>query len=244
MPDFHGQILAVKISIEIDQVSLNSPFRTAVVRINTNRHRDTTSADLARVNAVRRHEESRIDREVRCWKAKRPSPPVANNDVTGNLEWSSKHPGSSCDVAFRTELRSVDNSRVIAVHYTSVRRLNILNPLGLALPTPKLETRLDPKTGASVKIVGTIERKAGFSGDVTVSTIGQPGGVTVSSVVLLADKSDFELELKFPANFQPSEVNSIKVFATGPFDAKVANIVVRKELPITVNVLAAEVAPQ
>ncbi|MEO8165387.1 MAG: hypothetical protein ABI619_08320, partial [Betaproteobacteria bacterium] len=81
------------------------------------------------------------------------------------------------------------------------------------------------------------------AGDVTVSIVGQPGGVAAPSVVLPADKSDFELEVKFPANFAPAEVASIKLFATGPYDPKAANIVVRTEIPITINVLAAETAP-
>ncbi|MDA1049642.1 MAG: hypothetical protein O3C40_04060 [Planctomycetota bacterium] len=166
-----------------------------------------------------------------------------SNETMFNVIIPPNLPAGSCDVAFKTELRSVDNTRIVAEYYTPVRRLSILNPLGLALSTPdRFETRLDAGQGASVKLIGTIQRKAGFAGDVTVSIVGQPGGVTAPSVVLSADKSDFELELKFPANFQPAEVTSMKLYATGPYDPKAANIVVRTEIPITINVLAADAA--
>lgn len=152
-------------------------------------------------------------------------------------------PVGSCDIAFKTELRSVDNARIVAETYTPVRRLSIVNPLGLTLATPtNLETRLDPQQGAALKLAGTIQRKAGFAGDVTVSIVGQPGGVAAPSVVLTADKTDFELELKFPPNFSPAQVTSIKLFATGPYDPKAANIVVRTEIPLAINILAAEAA--
>ena len=166
-----------------------------------------------------------------------------SNEATFNVIIPPNIAVGSCDVAFKAELRSVDNARIVAEYYTPVRRLSILNPLGLALSTPaKFEAKLDVQQGASVKLAGTIERKAGFAGDVTVSIVGQPGGVAAPSVVLPVDKNGFELELKFPANFQPAEVRSIKLFATGPYDPKAANIVVRTEIPITINVLAAEAA--
>ena len=105
---------------------------------------------------------------------------------------------------------------------------------------PKYEAKLDAKTGAIVKLAGKIERKVGFAGDVTVSITGQPGGVAVPKAVVKPDKDAFELELKFPANFKPTEVTSIKLFATGPHDPKKAKIVVRTEIPLTVSVLAAD----
>jgi hypothetical protein len=149
--------------------------------------------------------------------------------------------GVSCDLAIKAELRSIDNRTVLAEVYSPVRRYVPLLPLKLNLGSgAKFETKLVAKTGATVKLAGTIERLAGFNGDVTVSIVGQPGGVAVPKVVLKPDKNDFALELKFPANFKASEVKTIKVFATGPFDKAKANVLVRTEIPITVNVLAAD----
>lgn len=145
------------------------------------------------------------------------------------------------DLALRAELRSVDNKTLLAQVFTPVKRFPALNPLAIKLSgEPKFETKLDAKTGATVKLTGMIERKAGFGGNVTVTIAGQPGGVAVPKVVLKPDKSDFALELKFPANFKPAEIKTIKLQASGSPDAKVANIVVKTETPITVNILAAD----
>ena len=165
------------------------------------------------------------------------------NDAEFNVIVPPNFDPKSCDLAIKAELRSLDNRTVLAEVYTPVRRFVPLNPLVLNLAgEPMLETRLDPKAGTTVKLSGTIERKAGFNGDVTVSIVGQPGGVAVPKVVLKPDKNDYALELKFPANFKPAEVKSIKLFATGPPDKTKANIVVRAEVPITVHVLAANPA--
>jgi hypothetical protein len=150
--------------------------------------------------------------------------------------------GSSCDLAIKAELRSLDNRTVVAEVYSPVRRFIPLHPLKLKLTTPKFETKLVEKTGATLKLTGTLERLAGFNGDITVSIVGQPGGVAVPKVVVKPDKNDFTLELKFPANFKPTEVKTIKLFATGPFDKTKAKVLVRTEVPISINVLAANPA--
>jgi hypothetical protein len=148
---------------------------------------------------------------------------------------------SVCDLSLKAELRTVDNKRVLATVYTPVRRFVPLNPLQLKFAgEPKFTGKLDAKQGVVVALKGTIERKAGFDGDVTVSIVGQPGGVAVPKVVLKVDQKEFNLELKFPANFKPATIDTIKVFATGPPIAKTANIVVRHEVPITVDIQAAD----
>lgn len=150
----------------------------------------------------------------------------------------------SCDLAIKAEFRSFDNRVVLAEVYTPVRRFKPLNPLVLKLAEANLVTQLDAKSGATVKIKGTIERLAGFNGDITVSIVGQPGGVVVPKVVVKPDTSQFELELKFPANFKPAEVKTIKVFATGPANKAKANVVVRTEVPISINVQAPAPIPK
>ncbi len=76
---------------------------------------------------------------------------------------------------------------------------------------------LDAKTGAEVKLAGKVERRGGFKGDVTVSLAGVPAGIAVPTVVVKADKTDFQLSLKFPVGFKTLDVNTIEVFATGKF---------------------------
>ncbi|MFT5525149.1 MAG: hypothetical protein ACI9HK_003115, partial [Pirellulaceae bacterium] len=148
---------------------------------------------------------------------------------------------STCDLSLKAELRSADSKTVLATVFTPVRRFVPLNPLQLKLSgEPKFMGKLDAKEGLVLALQGTIERKAGFGGDVTVSISGQPGGVAVPKVVLKPEQNEFNLELKFPANFKPSVVDSIKVFATGPPNPKTANIIVRHEVPITIDVQPAD----
>ncbi|MBM82255.1 MAG: hypothetical protein CMJ78_16945 [Planctomycetaceae bacterium] len=165
------------------------------------------------------------------------------DDVTFNVIVPPTFSAKSCDLAIRAELRSLDNKVVLAEVFTPVRRFVPLHPLRMKLAgEPKFETKLDAKNGATVKVSGTIDRLAGFNGDVTVSIVGQPGGVAVPKTVVKPDKNDFSLDIKFPANFKPAAVNSIKVFATGPPDKSKANVVVRTEIPVGINVLAADPA--
>ena len=148
---------------------------------------------------------------------------------------------TACDLALKAELRSVDNKIVLATVFTPVRRFTPLNPLGLKLSgEPQFTAKLDSKTGATVTLTGTIQRKEGFAGDVTVSIDGQPGGVTVPKVVVKPDNNDYTLELKFPPNFKTGKIETIKLFATGPPNPKTANIVVRTEIPISVTIQPAE----
>jgi len=144
------------------------------------------------------------------------------------------------DLALKAELRSVDNKTVRAEVYTPVRRISAASPLAIALDSgPDFEAELDPKAGAALTFSGKIERKAGFAGDVTVTTAGQPRGISAPKTVVKADRSDFKLELKIPANFAGGEIDTIKLTATGPPDPKQANVKVQVEAPIRVKVTQA-----
>ncbi len=121
------------------------------------------------------------------------------------------------DLAFRADLLSKDRTRVIAQAFTPVRRFAVLNPLAVQLAASSLTVPLDPKTGAEVKLTGKVERRGGFKGDVTVSLAGVPAGVAVPSAVVKAEKTDFQLTLRFPGTFKALEWNALEVFATGRY---------------------------
>jgi len=145
------------------------------------------------------------------------------------------------DLALKAELRSLDGKVVLAEVFTPVRRLVPRNPLALHLPgDPTFVAKLDAKAGATVAIAGTIERLGGFGGDVAITTTGQPKGVSVPKVVVKPGQTKFQVDLKFPANFKPGDLDSIKLIATGPPNPKAANIVVRTEIPLSVSLLPAE----
>ncbi len=126
------------------------------------------------------------------------------------------------DLAFRADLLSKDRARVIAQAFTPVRRFTVLNPLALQLVATELTVSLDPKTGADVKLAGKIERRGGFTGDVTVSLAGVSPGIAIPTVIVKADKNDFQLALKFPPAFKMLELNKLEVFATGKYAANSA----------------------
>ena len=200
-----------------------------------------TKNDAIAETAVKNAQAKRDEAEKTLQTAEKNIKP----DAAFNVIVPPNVPIAPYDLAIKAELRSLDNRTVVATYFTPVRRFKPLHPLGLKLTgDPKFEAKLDAKAGAIVKLTGIIERKAKFGGDVTVSITGQPGGVAVPKTVIKPDNNDFELELKFPANFKPAEVKSIKLFATGPPNPKAANIVVRTEIPITVNILAPEPKPE
>ncbi len=197
-----------------------------------------TQASLAVASAAVKDAETK---RTAAAKALSDAEAAIKNEVKFNVIVPPTLANSSQDLAIKAELRSVDNKTVLAEVFTPVRRFEPIHPLGLQLPgDPVFVAKLDAKTGATVKIAGSIERLAGFAGDVTVSITGQPAGVAVPKVVVKPDQKDFALELKFPANFKPAQVETIKLFATGPPSPAAKNIVVRTEIPIAVHILAAD----
>ena len=101
-----------------------------------------------------------------------------------------------------------------------------------------IEQKLDPKTGAILKLTGKIERLANFKGDVNLTLTGQPSGVAITNAAVKADQTDFALELRFPANFVAGEVKGIKLIATGPLDPLTGNQPIKTEIELIVKLLA------
>lgn len=194
---------------------------------------DSDAAVAAAVAAEKKRGESE--------KALRDAEANIKNDLEFNVIVPPNLTATPQDLALKAELRSIDNKTLLAEVYTPVRRFAPRNPLALKLPgDPAFVAKLDAKAGATIKVRGMIDRQGGFGGDVTVTTEGQPKEVPAPKVVVKPDKSEFEVELKFPANFKPGDVDSIKLVATGPPDPKAANVVVRTEIPLMINLLPAE----
>ena len=149
-------------------------------------------------------------------------------------------PESFCDVAIKAELLNPERNVVLRTTYSTVRRLPVLNPIAVKLSgSTTIEQTLDPKAGAVVKLIGKIERLAGFTGDVNLTLTGQPGGVAITNAAVKADQTDFALELRFPVNFAAGEIKGIKLIATGPPDPQTGNQSIRTEVELIVKLLAA-----
>ena len=119
-----------------------------------------------------------------------------------------------------------------------VRAVPVVNPLKVNYAgPPKAQAKLDAKTGASLKLAGKIERLEGLTGDVSVSVVGLPAGVAVPKVVVKADQTDYEVELKFPPTTPPGELAGIKLFATGKTTPQTPHEVRSPETPVIVEIL-------
>lgn len=126
-------------------------------------------------------------------------------------------PAGSYDLAIKAELRSADNQAAVVDAFTPPRRFSIGAPLELiAAETPQEGVTLDPKTGATITLTGTVKRLAGYAGDVTLTLNGLPAGIPVPRVVLKPADEKYELAVKLPANFAGEALASLQLVATLP----------------------------
>ncbi len=150
-------------------------------------------------------------------------------------------PPVAYELALRAELLNKAKNEVLTTTYTSVRRFETLNPIGLKLATPaNIEAQLDAKDGATIKLAGAVERLAGLTGDVTVTLEALPAGSAAPKAVVAADKTDYELELKIPANFKPDEYTGIKLFATGKMEPNARETIRSESIELKLVVKPAE----
>ncbi len=142
---------------------------------------------------------------------------LAKNEGTFSIFVPAELKESGYEFALKAELLSRDKKTVVTRSFTSLRRFGTHIPISVSLAAESLSAKIDPKAGATVSISGKIERHPGTNQDVTVTLSGLPGGIAVPKAVVKAGQTDFKLDVKFPANFKPAELNSIRVFATGKF---------------------------
>ncbi|MFT5525469.1 MAG: hypothetical protein ACI9HK_003437 [Pirellulaceae bacterium] len=129
------------------------------------------------------------------------------------------------ELAIHAELLSANKQTVLAEFYSLPLRLKRLNPISVELPAEKLNEKLDGKTERIVKLTGKILRRGGLEGDIEVQLEGLPSGSSAAKVTVKADQTEFSLDVKFPANFQPGTHENIRVFATG----KLGNQAIRSD---------------
>jgi hypothetical protein len=143
-----------------------------------------------------------------------------------------------CDLSVKAELMNPEKNLVLRTTYAPVRRLPVLNPLVIKLAgAPLLETTLDAKLGATLKVTASIERLAGYVGIINIAVTGLPAGVTAANATVNADQTQFVIELKLPANFADVEIKGLKLKATGPADPLSGNVPVKAvDLDFTVKV--------
>jgi hypothetical protein len=115
------------------------------------------------------------------------------------------------DVTVQAELLDAAK-KPIAVAFAPVRRLPVRMPLVVKLDGPtRIETSLDAKKGATVKLQGKVERLPGIKGDVALAVAGLPAGAKADAVTVKADASDFVINVTFPPNVPAGEFKAIKL---------------------------------
>jgi hypothetical protein len=141
------------------------------------------------------------------------------------------------DVTVQAELLAPDK-KPIAVAFAPVRRLTVRHQVVVKLDgPPRIEVQSDPKMAVTVKIQGQVERREGMVGDVTLTLTGLPPGPTTAPVVVKAGTTAFTVNVVLPANAPAGEIGDLKLFGTGPADAKQPNIVVRsRDVDVTLVV--------
>ncbi len=166
--------------------------------------------------------------------------PAKANEGNATVLVPAELPAPVYDVALEAELLAPDK-KVLAVAYTSVRRLAVRLPLVVRLDgPPRLEATVTPQKGATLKIQGQVERREGLKGDVTLTLTGLPPGAQAGAVIVKADATAFAINLVLPPNLPAAEVRGVKLSATAAADPKQPNIRVRsRELELTLVVRAA-----
>ena len=139
------------------------------------------------------------------------------------------------DVTVRAELLAANKKTVLAVAFAPVRRMTVRVPLVVKLDGgPRVQATVKPKMAATIKIAGHVERKEGFTGDVTVTLTGLPPGFSAVPAVLKGSATAFTLKLAIPANQAAGEVKGLKLAATMKPNPKTPNVVVRsRDVPVT-----------
>jgi hypothetical protein len=144
------------------------------------------------------------------------------------------------DVTVQAELLTADRRTVLATAFAPVRRMLVRHHVVVRLDgPPRLESVLDSKTGASVKVQGQLERREGFTGDVALTLTGFPSGARADPVTVKTGVTAFSLNLVLPPNLTPGESPGLVLSATAAPDAKQPNIRVRsRDVQLTLVVRA------
>jgi hypothetical protein len=134
------------------------------------------------------------------------------------------------DLTIQAEFLTPDKKTVLAVAYAPVRRMMVRHQIVVQLEgAPKFETALDPKTGATLKLQGQIERREGLTSDVALLLTGLPAGARTDAVAVKAGETAFTVNVILPPNIPAGEIAGLKLTGSAVPDAKQPNVRVRSK---------------
>jgi hypothetical protein len=153
--------------------------------------------------------------------------------------------GLNYDVAVQADLLAADRRTVLATAFTPVRRLAVRLPLALRIDgNPRIEVKLNPKTGANFTLKGKVERSEGLTGDVTVSLTGLPPGGQAVAVNVKANAADFAVKVVLPANVSPGEIKGLKLSGLAAADPKQPGVRIRsRDVELILNIQPIKMVP-
>src|SRR5712691_11396141 len=179
-PQLEYEPLAVQIAFEVEQERLDAPLLAAVVRVRPNRDRRARSMPETGVDAVCRHDQARVDCQVRRREAERPAPCVAGDDDALDLRGPAEQRGRPLHLAGADEPADMRRGDALDERHG-----------------PHLEAEAAQQLDVSAPSVAEAERLAGDD------HLRPDRGEDVACEVLRLDPGDLERELDDERRLDP-----------------------------------------
>jgi hypothetical protein len=165
----------------------------------------------------------------RTIRLERPADLAAKvSDVEASVLLPTELSADSYQIALQAELLSADRQRVLATAVTPVKTLAVRLPVAVKIDgRAKIVAEINPKTGGTADVKGTIERLNGFTGDALVTLTGLPPGVAVPAPVTVKTGANaFAFKLTIPPT-TPIAETKFKLSASVIPDPKQPNVRVK-----------------
>jgi hypothetical protein len=149
-------------------------------------------------------------------------------------------PAQPYDLAIQADLLSPDGQTVTATAVTPGRRFTAGQPFTLQLVGA---AAVQAKSGSwpTGKLTGKVVRAGGFRKPVTVTLSGLPVELPAPTVLVPADKSDFELPVAFPYETKLGALPNVKLVATSQITPE--QTLTANAIPVSVEVVKGEPPP-
>ena len=144
------------------------------------------------------------------------------------------------DLALVAELLSADGKNVVGAAVAPARRFTVAAPFTIELAGANAaEGRAG--LGEAGVFRGKLVRTAGFQQPVTVTLTGLPKDIPAPIAIVAADKSEFELPLRFPFASKPGELKNVKLVALLDRNAPLAGK--SNDIDVKLKIVAGEKPP-
>jgi hypothetical protein len=152
-------------------------------------------------------------------------------------------PQIAYDLAIQADLLDASGKNVVASAVTPARRMTATVPISLELADQgPVEVRAG--LGPTGKLIGKINRVAGFSLPVNLTIAGLPKGIISPSFTVPGDQSQFEFPLVLPYGTAPGDVSGAKLAAASTVNAKDPTSIVRAaEIAVSLKIVPGDKPP-